>query len=289
MNGKFKIKLIGAQGFEKTEYYILKNLSQYSHDQKTKEVLDKLADYSDKHYKFLKKHTNEDVEENHLVILFFVLISKISGLTFALKLLERREAKAVQIYKEFAKTENDFSALVEDEEENEEDARSLINEESIKYIGSIVLGLSDALVELTGALAGFTLAMQNNRLIGSAGLITGIAAALSMASSEYLSTKADKESTKNPIRAAIYTGITYMITVVFLISPYFISSNYILSLFITLGVAAIIILAFSFYASVIQETSFSKRFGENILVSFGIAGVSFLIGYLVRTFLHIEV
>jgi VIT1/CCC1 family predicted Fe2+/Mn2+ transporter len=289
MDQKFIRKLLSAQQFEKTEYYILKNLVTRAKDEQTKKILDKLSNYSNKHHKILKEHTKEEIEENHLVVLFFILVAKISGLTFTLKLLERREAKAVVIYKEFSKTHDEFKALIHDEEENEEDARALIDEESIKYIGSIVLGLSDALVELTGALAGFTLAMQNNKLIGSAGLITGIAAALSMASSEYLSTKAEKDPDKNPIRASIYTGITYFITVILLITPYFISQNYILSLAITLAVAALIIFIFSFYASVIQENSFSKRFGENILVSFGIAGISFLIGYLVRTFLHIEI
>jgi VIT1/CCC1 family predicted Fe2+/Mn2+ transporter len=33
------------------------------------------------------------------------------------------------------------------------------------YLGSIVLGLNDALVELTGVLAGLTLALQNSEII----------------------------------------------------------------------------------------------------------------------------
>jgi VIT1/CCC1 family predicted Fe2+/Mn2+ transporter len=281
--------LSSAQKFEITEFYILKNLSQRVKSENSRKVLNSLADYSDKHYKFLKNYTKRNLKENDLVVLFYVVIAKISGVTFAFKLLEGREAKAVKIYQEISKTIPEFKELVKDEEENEEAARRLINEESVKYIGSIVLGLNDALVELTGALAGFTLAMQNNKMIGSAGLITGIAAAMSMASSEYMSTKADMNAGKNPIKASIYTGITYMITVLLLITPYFISKNYITSLFITLGVAGVIILVFAFYASVVQGTSFWKRFGESILVSFGIAAISFLIGYLVRTFLHISI
>ena len=44
----------------------------------------------------------------------------------------------------------------------------------------MVLGMNDAMVEMTGTLAGLTLAMQNTRLIALSGLITGIAATLSM-------------------------------------------------------------------------------------------------------------
>ncbi len=54
-------------------------------------------------------------------------------------------------------------------------------------MGSMVLGMNDALIELTGALAGFTFAMQNTRIVALAGLITGVSATLSMTSSSYLS------------------------------------------------------------------------------------------------------
>ena len=63
----------------------------------------------------------------------------------------------------------------------------LIEEEHLNYIGSMVLGMNDALVELTGTLAGLTFALQNTRLIALTGFITGIAASFSMAASEYLS------------------------------------------------------------------------------------------------------
>jgi VIT1/CCC1 family predicted Fe2+/Mn2+ transporter len=95
----------------------------------------------------------------------------------------------------------------------------LLDEELLRYAGSIVLGLNDALVELTGALAGFTLALQNTRLIALTGLITGVAAALSMAASEYLSTRSEGGG-RSPLRASLYTGTAYIITVFLLILPY---------------------------------------------------------------------
>jgi len=51
----------------------------------------------------------------------------------------------------------------------------------------MVLGLNDSLVEMLGALAGLSIALQNTRLVSLAILITAIAGSLSMASSEYLS------------------------------------------------------------------------------------------------------
>jgi VIT1/CCC1 family predicted Fe2+/Mn2+ transporter len=49
-------------------------------------------------------------------------------------------------------------------------------------------------------------------LIALSGLITGISASVSMAASEYLSTRSE-QTDKDPLRAAIYTGLTYIITV----------------------------------------------------------------------------
>ncbi len=100
-----------------------------------------------------------------------------------------------------------FAEMARDEQHHEEKLIEMIDEERLQYMGSVVLGLNDALVEFTGALAGFTLALNDTKLIALTGSITGIAAALSMASSEYLSTKSEKTHNKRPVKAAIYTGI----------------------------------------------------------------------------------
>ena len=91
-----------------------------------------------------------------------------------------------------------------------------INEERLNYTGSIVLGLNDALVELTGTLAGLTFALQNTKLTALAGLITGIAASFSMAASEYLSQRSEGES-ERASTSALYTGVAYICTVALLI------------------------------------------------------------------------
>jgi VIT1/CCC1 family predicted Fe2+/Mn2+ transporter len=164
----------------------------------------------------------------------------------------------------------------------------MLDEERLHYVGSVVLGLNDALVELTGALAGYTLALQNTKLIALTGLITGIAAALSMAASEYLSTRAEKTA-KHPVRAAVYTGIAYILTVALLITPYLLVGNYFLDLAIALVSAVLVIAAFNYYISVAKGESFRARFLEMAGLSLAVAGFSFLIGYAIRQFLGIEI
>jgi VIT1/CCC1 family predicted Fe2+/Mn2+ transporter len=157
-----------------------------------------------------------------------------------------------------------------------------------KYIGSIVLGLNDALVEITGVLAGLTFALQNTRIIALAGLITGIAASLSMAASEYLSNKSEK-TTKKPIKAGLYTGAAYIATVILLILPFFIFANVFVSLSITIVISILIILFFSYYVSITQEIKFKRHFFEMVLLSLGIAIISFIIGYFIRKFFSIDI
>lgn len=276
-----------AQKMEISEYYIYKRLVLMSNPH-NRAALNKLADDSLKHYDYWKKITGQDVRADKLRVWWYVWVSRIFGLTFGIKLLEQSEVEAEKLYTKLKKVNKDLDWIIKEEEGHEKIAQKLVDEELLKYVSSIVLGSNDALVELTGTLAGLTLALQNNQLIGATGLITGLAASLSMASSEYLSTKSEA-SVKNPKRAALYTGIAYVFTVLVLILPYFIFNNYLISLCATLLNAAIIILFVSFYISVTKEISFKKRFTENIIISFGVAILSFIIGYLVRTFLHLDV
>ena len=162
----------------------------------------------------------------------------------------------------------DLKATLEEEEKHEQELLGMIEEERLDYVGSMVLGLNDALVELTGALAGLTFAFRNTQLIALSGLITGIAASLSMASSEYLSHRADQQGSR-AVKAALYTGIAYIITVTLLVLPYLLLQSYVWALAATMGMAILIILVFNFYVSVAKDVSFKKHFLEMAGLSLG--------------------
>ena len=164
----------------------------------------------------------------------------------------------------------------------------MLDEESLKYAGSVVLGLNDALVELTGTLAGLTFALQNTRLIALAGLITGISASFSMASSEFLSVKSEGGELK-PGRAALYTGIAYIFTVILLVLPYILIQSYLAALIATISIAILIIAIFNYYISVAKDFYFRKRFLEMAGISLGVAAISFIVGYFVRIAFGIDI
>jgi VIT1/CCC1 family predicted Fe2+/Mn2+ transporter len=164
----------------------------------------------------------------------------------------------------------------------------MLDEEILKYMGSVVLGLNDALVELTGTLAGLTFAFQNTNLIALSGLITGISASFSMAASEYLSSRADEGGT-NPLTSAVYTGIAYIFTVAVLVFPYFLLKNYFACLGWTLVNAILVIAVFNFYLAVARDLKFGKRFLEMALVRIGVALFSFGVGYVIRVMFGIQI
>ncbi len=122
------------------------------------------------------------------------------------------------------------------------------------------------------------------------GLITGIAASLSMAASEYLSSKSEGVvgSAKNPLTAASFTGLAYVFTVVVLILPFLLVANVYLALGLTLTAAVLIIAVFTGYISVAKELAFWPRFFEMALISLGVAAVSFVLGWVVRLVFGLE-
>lgn len=280
--------ILDFQQAEITEYQIYNKLADKIKSAENAAILRRIAQDELRHYREWKQHSGEDVQPQWLKVWGYYFISRIFGYTFGVKLMERGEEKAQEHYAAIAKVIPDAARIQQEEDEHEAQLISMLSEEQLEYAGSVVLGLNDALVELTGALAGLTLALQNVKLIALSGLITGIAASFSMAASEYLSTRSENTQ-KDPVRAAIYTGIAYIITVMLLVMPYLLFQNYISNLIITLVIAVTIIAVFNYYISVAKGESFRSRFLEMAGISLGVALLSFMIGYFIRLWLHVEI
>jgi VIT1/CCC1 family predicted Fe2+/Mn2+ transporter len=284
---ELKQKLLLAQKNEITEYHIYQKLAKRIKD-KNREILEKIAEEELFHYNRWKNITGEEVKPSRMKIWFYYTISRIFGLTFGLKLMELGEEDAQEYYRQLDLKSEEIEKIIKEENEHEDKILHMLDEDFLKYTSSMVLGLNDALVELTGALAGFTLALRNAKLIALVGLVTGIAASLSMAASEYLSTIAE-DVDKSAIKASIYTGVAYILTVFILILPYLIFSNYFICLLITLLLAVMIIFLFNYYISVAKDLTFRVQFLKMAGLSLGVAGFSFIIGYLLRAFLGVDV
>ena len=281
-------KVILFQQTEITEHHIYKRLAQRIKSEENAKILNQIAQDELRHYEDWKKYTNEEVQPRWAHVWFYTTISLIFGFTFGVKLMEQSEKAAQGNYAAVSNEIPEATKYQHEEDVHEEQLINMLDEERLQYAGSIVLGLNDALVELTGALAGLTLAFQNEKLIALSGLITGIAASMAMAASEYLSTRSENTERK-PIRAAFYTGSAYFITVIFLVLPYLLFANYILDLGIALVTAVLIIAMFNYYISVAKDESFRERFLEMAGLSLTVAAISFVVGFIIRKWLGVEV
>lgn len=288
LDQEIKEKLLKYQENEITEHHIYKRLAKAVDSPENSRVLNDIAEDELRHYHDWREYTQRDVKPDRWRIWKYYLISRIFGFTFGIKLMERGEEDAQDNYVAVQHAIEEAASIAEEENEHEEALIAMLDEERLRYIGSVVLGLNDALVELTGALAGLTLALQNTELIALSGSITGIAAALSMGASEYLSTRAE-ETAKHPVRASIYTGAAYLMTVILLILPYLLLDNYYVCLACALLGAVAIIGFFNYYVAIARDEPFRDRFLEMTGISFGVALFSFLIGFAIRSVLGVDV
>ncbi|HOT90615.1 MAG TPA: VIT1/CCC1 transporter family protein [Anaerolineae bacterium] len=281
-------QLLRYQRDEITGHHIYKRLAQTLPSPENRRVIEAIAADELGHYQQWKNYTQQEVKPQWGKIRFYYWISRIFGFTFGIKLLERGEHDAQDEYARLETWIPEAEAVMRTEHEHEETLIGMLDEEKLRYAGSMVLGLNDALVELTGTLAGLTLAFQNTRLIALSGTITGIAAALSMAASEYLSTKSE-ETKKNPLKASLYTGAAYIVTVLLLILPYLVLKNYYAALAVTMTVAVAIIAGFNYYIAVAKDEPFKPRFLEMAGLSLSVAALSFGVGLIVRKVFGVEV
>jgi vacuolar iron transporter family protein len=281
-------EIFNAQRNEITEYHVYKNIAKTLPDAENRRIVEAIAEDELRHSKKWAEYTGKTAKPKRWMIWLYTLISRVFGFTFGFKLMELGEEKAQVNYEALAEDIPEALEIRGDENAHEDKLLAMLDEDRLRYAGSIVLGLSDALVELTGALAGLTLAFQDVNIIALSGLITGIAASLSMGASEYLSTGSE-DTDKNPLRAALYTGIAYVVTVFLLILPYLLLENEYLCLGISLATGVVIIAVFNFYISVARDESFKRRFFEMAGLSLGVAVFSFFIGYLIRLWLGVDI
>lgn len=289
LNPEVRNRLIEFQRDEITGHILYKKIAKREKDEKNKAILEKIASDEKEHAEFWEDYTGVKAKPRRFKIFFFTILSYIMGYTFTIKLMEQTEEFDANEYKEIEKEIPEARDIIDDEHEHEEMLMEMLDEERLQYVGAMVLGLNDALVELTGTIAGLTFALMHTRLVALSGIITGISATLSMAASNYLAEKAD--GNPNALKSSIYTGAAYLVTVVLMVLPYLIfPNNMYLQAFILMIVTVVLIIAFfNYYISVARSQKFFKNFATMTVISLSVALISFVIGILAKRLLNIDI
>jgi len=281
--------LLKQQRNEITEYHIYSALAELAEDEQNRQVLRQIAEEEKKHYAFWEKLTGRSLAPQMWKVRLYVILARIFGLSFALRLMERGEEEAIHLYRKMAERYPEAKAILEEELRHEDQLIGLLSDDRLRYAGALVLGLNDALVEFTGTLAGLSFAFSKTIIIATTGIIMGIAASLSMAASGYLASREYEDEEIHPIKSAVYTGVAYILTVCILVMPYFFTDNPRIGLVGMLFFTILIIAAYTFYISIAKGESFGKRFSEMAFISLTVALISFGIGSLIKYFFDVEV
>lgn len=285
---------------ELVDHLTYTRLSKRYADTANSEYLETMAGQEKSHFDFwarLSGLNERDFRPPRLKIAMLMLFDRLLGPTFTVRRLEGNEKQTIQKYKDLvasgsltATDEERLRQIIADEQDHEERLKDTLSDDRLIYLGAAVLGVNDALVELTGGLTGLVSSIRDPRVIGFSGLVVGIAASMSMAASNFLSTGMSAEETQKarPGPAAAYTGITYLIVTLGLVVSFFLVSDRHVALAITWGVATLVTVGFSYYSAVLLEEPFHKQLAKMFLLTLGIAVITFFIGKGLNAWLGVQ-
>ena len=268
-------------------------LSKRERNPAFKKSLEDIANGEQSHFEFWQTYAPDvKVSEKKLRTYLIVLLRIILGLTFTLKLMERHEGKLHLRYKRITESipsadRTRFQEMMDSEEGQEDLLIGQIQENRVKYMSFIVLGLADAVVEISGIHAGSLGIYGKTQLAGLAGIIAGMAASIAMASAAYAQAKQGFQGSAK--WSAIYTGVSYMITAVFLALPYFLTPNMVGALATSLIIGVVLVAAMTFYDTVISGRPFKRQFGEIAGIILAASLALFVVGTLVGQYLGIRI
>ncbi|UQZ90932.1 rubrerythrin family protein [Deltaproteobacteria bacterium Smac51] len=281
--------LLQYQRTEETDHLIYSRMAAREKNETNRKILSRIAANEKEHSALFQRYTGRKIGPGRFKAFGLFIMSVLFGYTFIIKLMERGEYAANSSYHALINEIPEMERIIADEQRHEDELAEMLDEERLKYVGAMVLGLNDALVELSGTIAGLTLALGNTRIVAMAGIITGVSATLSMAASNYLAERADGKS--DALKSSLYTGIAYMVTVVCLVAPYllFPQDMYISALVTMLIIVVLIIFVFNYYVAVAKSLPFGSRFREMAFISLGVMAISFVIGLLAKQILGIDI
>jgi len=271
---------------EFSDYTLYDRLSRtVSSDSPFREVLQSLSATEHRHFEFWRKYVpGEEPKIAKLKLYWVLFLRKFFGLTFATRYLDRHETNVVKEYQGLARLipgtdQPAYDEMVADEKEHEKAFALKVESSAVRYIAFVVLGLADALVEISGIHAGWLGLFEKTEIAGLAGVVAGGAASLAMASAAFAQAKQGFSGSAR--LSAVYTGVSYFITAIILATPYFLTSSMTLALGSSLTLAVAILAVTTWYSTVIQQKPFLRDFVEILAILFGTTILVFLLGALV--------
>jgi len=305
---------------------LYKSLAEIENDENVREELLKLSSMEKEHAYFWKdflERKGVKVEEfkPSLTIGLYKLLRKIFGLAFTSKVMEMGEAKTIREYYEFYRKadlseeeKEKLKQIIEDELLHEDIFHKMSSSEKIEHIRDVFLGMNDGLVEILATVAGLTGAYSGNPyIVGVIGSIVGISGMLSMAIGTYISVKNQRqvkeqkifenkvlhellnqktgieETLEDPLKAAYYTGLFYLLGTILIVFPFFLGLNSTCALLTSAGAAIIAWIISGFIVALTSGLSATRKILEMLITGLGAATITYTIGSLISSLLGISI
>ncbi|HVM76746.1 MAG TPA: VIT1/CCC1 family protein [Candidatus Paceibacterota bacterium] len=277
---------------ELTEHIVYGRLAARERNPENKALLERLSAQEKSHYEFWQSLVpNEKITPRIIGLISVPFLRAIFGITFVTKFLETHEKDSIAAYQSMLATiPNDhrhrLEEIIKDEQSHEQGLIGQLKEKRIAYIGFIALGLSDAIVEITGVHSGFLGVTGKTLIAGISGIIVGFAAAISMGSAAYIQAKQDPNT--SPIPSALATGFSYLASVILLALPYFLIRDMLTAFMLSTSVGVLLLAAFVFFSTVIADRPFLREFGESVGLMLVTAIATYILGTVVGSVFHVN-
>jgi VIT1/CCC1 family predicted Fe2+/Mn2+ transporter len=277
---------------ELTEHLVYQKLASREKNPNNKAVLEKLSLQEKEHYEFWQSLVpNTTIAPRSLPVASANFLRVFFGVTFVTKLLEGDEKKFIKDYEAAADVipqdkKQRYLEIIEEEKSHEAMLIGQLKEKRVSYISFIVLGLADAIVEITGVHAGFLGVTGSTLIAGISGVIVGFSAAISMGSASYLQAK--QEPDKSAIISGLATGLAYFFSVILLALPYFLIRTMIVAFTLSTSVGIILIAGFTFYGAVVFDRKFWREFAEATGLMLTTALLTYILGTVIGNVFHIH-
>ena len=308
---------------ELEDYRLYKNLSDRAKNPELRETLERIANMEKGHARFWReflRRRGEEVpsERRRLQHSLIIALGKLINPVLLVSLLELGEASAYTQYYRFLKEEGQklseeerdrLKSIIKDELSHESSFREKVEQLGLSNVRDMVLGMNDGLVELLGVVAGLSAVYRNEpMLVGASAVVVGVAGAISMGVGAFISVRSQRqvneavrernrilaevtgekreqteEVKENEIRSALFTGLSYLLGVVFPVSPYFFLDNSFLALSFSLLLATFVLAFVGGFIATLSGISLKKKALEMVL-SAGFASLaSFVFGSVVSS------
>src|SRR5256712_11258632 len=250
------------------------------------EILAGLSATEYRHYEFWRRYVPEfQVMANSVRDDLNVLLRFLFGLSFAVRYLDRHEASVIKRYRAVAELippqdREAFDEMLRDEQEHEKEFGQKIETSSVHYISFVVLGLADALVEITGIHAGSLGIYNSTEISGLAGVVAGAAASLAMSSAAFAQAK--QGFTGSARLSAVYTRVSYFISAGIPAASFFLTPSQVAALAGHLADDADLHPPVTYRTLLLQGHGLPVDFLEILGIMFGTTLVLYLLGSFIR-------